>query len=122
MILACGGSGPKPPTKRLCEPGQSSDEWMQSRLADEGAQAVFDELELGTPLVWCTSKGTEEHGDLRWVLVQKLEVDGDRIVRGTTWLEQGQMPRMNPKAEHWRVDRVTGPEPVTILLGVERTD
>lgn len=90
--------------------------WVDAQLEARGAQALFDELVLRAPTTFCHPDGNEETRDLLFVSVQRLDMDGDDVVRSHEWLEKGSRPRMDPKAASWLVGPTTSEPPLRFVF------
>jgi len=104
----------------MCEPGQSSEAWIAAQIDQMGTEALVDTWKIGAPTVFCEEDGSELKGTLRYVLVQKADVEGDRILRSRKWIERGAFPAMDPDSIGWRVDHLTGSEPVTVQIMIHQ--
>lgn len=115
--LACGGA-PRLPTQRLCAPGQPSQAWIEARLAAMGPAGFADSLSLGAPTVFCRSDGAEVRGELVYVGLERLVMNGDRVQRREPLTERGRIPKVDPRFETWLVDLTDRADPMRISLGV----
>lgn len=87
-------------------------------LAVLGPQGFLDSLQLRSIVALCNADGTEKRGDLVWVGLETLVMDGERIRRREPLAEKGQIPKVSPSFEMWIIEPTAGHAPLRVMFGV----